>query len=74
MRLESKRHKIRDILKQGFRYNIGNRMDVSCWEDAWIPDSPNFKVFSQKPENCQIYLVSDMILPHQKRCNVHLIC
>lgn len=53
----------REILVQGLRRQVGDGHSISFWEDKWVPSLPNFRISFPKPTKCDIYLVSDAIIP-----------
>lgn len=64
---------IRDILKKGCLWSVGNGSSINIWEDRWIPDHP-FDL--DKPDN-QPHIpnfVSDLIDVHQKQWKDDLLC
>ncbi|CAL5418630.1 unnamed protein product [Camellia sinensis] len=50
-----------ELLLKGSRWQIHNGNSVRFWDDCWIPTTSNFKISSNKPSDCDIFLVSDVI-------------
>lgn len=49
------------VIQKGSYWTVGNGNLINIWEDRWLPDQNGFKVFSKKPNNCDIQKVSDLI-------------
>ncbi|KAI8548093.1 hypothetical protein RHMOL_Rhmol07G0245500 [Rhododendron molle] len=51
----------REILYKGLRWQVQNGESIRFWEDRWVPSSPNFRISSPKPVECDIEEVKDVI-------------
>lgn len=40
---------------------MGDGDNIHIWEDAWIPDLPQFKLITPKPVECQLSKVNELI-------------
>lgn len=67
----------RDILKKGWRWNVGNGSFIDIWSDPWLPRALSFKVLSPPPPpDSSLYhvrYVSDLIDGDTHSCNLPLI-
>ncbi|XP_024196188.1 uncharacterized protein LOC112199393 [Rosa chinensis] len=51
----------RNVLEQGLRYQVGNGMQISVWEDRWMPMPYCFKPYTKPPEGLDGLVVADLI-------------
>lgn len=52
---------VREGIAKGIRRKVGNGSTINIWEDAWLPDNPEGKVTSSKPEGCELRKVEELI-------------
>ncbi|XP_062014340.1 uncharacterized protein LOC133730842 [Rosa rugosa] len=55
----------RPLFKAGVQWCIGDRTQVSIWNDRWIPMCPQYLI--HKPPDCVFELVSDLIDAHTRQ-------
>lgn len=48
------------LLKEGVIHRIGNGEQIFIWDDAWLP-APPYWIRTEKPENCSLRYVVDLI-------------
>ena len=63
----------RDLILQGYRWNISTGSNVNIWQDPWVPLLPRFTINSKKPPNSNIYLVRDIINSQQCQWDNHKV-
>ncbi|XP_058005230.1 uncharacterized protein LOC110661903 [Hevea brasiliensis] len=51
----------RDVIKEGYRHNIGDDTQSLIWFDPWIPSIKGFRVFRPPHFPLQVNLVADLI-------------
>lgn len=51
----------REHIQQGLRVNIGNGTHTQIWEDKWVPSLKGFCIYSYKPQNIDLFSVSNLI-------------
>lgn len=52
---------VRMEVLEGIRRRIGNGRGTRIWEDIWIPNRPDEKPTTAKPQECQLKQVSELI-------------
>nr|XP_027095012.1 uncharacterized protein LOC113715059 [Coffea arabica] len=62
---------VRDVLEEGVLRRIGNGISTKIWEHKWIPQAPNGKPSTTKPQNCKFETVQQLIT--NKRWNSNLV-
>lgn len=50
-----------DLLKKWICWELWNGENIEFWKDLWISTLRNFKITSQKPEECNVKYVKDVI-------------
>ncbi|XP_043693618.1 uncharacterized protein LOC122644075 [Telopea speciosissima] len=51
----------RNIVKQGLLWQVGKGDKINVWTDQWVPSLPGFIIPQEKPRNCAVNKVSDLI-------------
>jgi hypothetical protein len=64
---------VRELVKQGAIWRIGNGEDVRVWGDCWLPKPSSFSIQSPRLQLPGNSLVRDLIDPDTKRWNKNLI-
>jgi hypothetical protein len=54
-------HSSIDYIKKGGIRQIGNGENTNIWTDKWLPNQPGFKILTQKPDDCSLNWVSDLV-------------
>nr|XP_027102916.1 uncharacterized protein LOC113724190 [Coffea arabica] len=62
---------VRGVLEEGVLRRIGNGISTKIWEHKWIPQAPNGKPSTTKPQNCKFETVQQLIT--NKRWNSNLV-
>lgn len=52
----------KEVLRQGLRWNIGNRPRTRIWADRWIPIPNSFMVASPRPQNWEGEMVESFLV------------
>lgn len=60
------------LLKEGMVRRIGSGKGIEIWKDPWLPSAP-YKITSARPEDCNVWFVSDLIEPTHKLWNHELL-
>lgn len=61
------------ILQKGVQYQVGDGKSIRIWEVPWIETTLNFMPQTQKPPNCRLTWISELIQPENRRWNSTLI-
>nr|DAD45221.1 TPA_asm: hypothetical protein HUJ06_003451 [Nelumbo nucifera] len=61
------------LLKKGLIWCIGFGVEVNIWDDPWLPNSPDFKVQSPCPPDCEYRKVKDLILENPHCWNLEIL-
>ena len=57
---------VKEVIRRGLRWNIGNGHRTKIWADRWIPIPNSFTVASPRPQNFEGELV-DTLLDRESR-------
>lgn len=53
---------IRDFLADGCRFRVGDRVNISVWNDAWLPNDLNPRITSEIPAGLEDITLSQSLL------------
>lgn len=48
-------------ITKGYKWEVGNREKNKFWENPWIPTINGNKIITEKPRDCNIKKVRDVI-------------
>ena len=51
----------RDLVQEGTRRKVGSDRSINIWNDRWIPGNKDGRVQTDKPPNCDVSKVEDLI-------------
>ncbi|GJX70310.1 reverse transcriptase [Tanacetum coccineum] len=51
-------HGVKELVRKGCKWNIGNGHSVNVWEDYWLEDH---RSLGHKPDNCEVIYVRDLL-------------
>lgn len=51
----------RDLVQEGTRRKVRNGRSINIWNDGWIPGNKDGRVQTDKPPNCDVSKVEDLI-------------
>nr|DAD41274.1 TPA_asm: hypothetical protein HUJ06_015597 [Nelumbo nucifera] len=62
-----------ELIKHDLIWHIGNGRGIRIWEDSWVVGCPNFKIQYERPSNCNLHYVSELLVQSPKSWNISLI-
>ena len=62
---------VRGVMEEGILRRIGNGSSTKIWEHKWIPQAPNGKPSTPRPQNCEYDTVQHLI--NNKRWNSNVV-
>lgn len=63
----------RRVLEKGLRFQVGSGIDISVWQDRWIPIPYGFKPYTEPMEGLEDLRVADLIDPVDRVWQPHLL-
>lgn len=49
------------LIKEECKWQVGNGCTIKVWDDDWLPEDHQSRIFSAKPEGCAIVKIKNLM-------------